>query len=43
MCIAGTRIRIRQVAAMYREGLSVEAIADEFRGVPVSHFHAAVA
>lgn len=42
-CIVGTRIRVRQVAAMHRDGMSVEAIAEEYPHVPVSHLHAAVA
>lgn len=43
MHLAGTRIRVRHVAAMHRDGMSVEAIAEEYPHVPLSHFHAAVA
>ncbi|MEX2372398.1 MAG: DUF433 domain-containing protein [Dehalococcoidia bacterium] len=42
-CIVGTRIPVRQIAAMHLDGLSAEAIAEEFPAVPLGHVHAALA
>lgn len=41
-CIAGTRVPVREIAVIHREGASVAEIAEQF-DVPESHVHAAVA
>jgi uncharacterized protein (DUF433 family) len=41
--IAGSRIAVAQVAAMYRDGLDATAIANEYPHIDLARIHAALA